>query len=364
MRVLLAPDKFRGTFTAPQVCEHVARGLRAADPRTSIVALPLADGGEGTLEVLLGALGGTRHTIRVDGPLGEPIEAGYGVTTGDVAILESALLCGLGQVPPGRRDPIRATSAGLGQAIASLLDSGVHEFLVGLGGTATVDGGAGMARALGFRFPSPDRIDDSLAHPGLSGARFAILCDVDIPALGPQGAARMFGPQKGATAEQVPRLEERLEALVSACARWAGVDSAQLGTLPMGGAAGGLGLGCRLFLGGRLLPGAGFVMERLGFQPELARADLLITGEGSFDLQSARGKAACIAVQRASAMNRPAAVVTGRWDGTMPEGLSGPVKVFTGAGGGAGTGLLDGPGLGALAADVLRWAASLEGSRS
>ena len=359
MRVLLAPDKFRGTFTAAEVCRHIARGIHAESPGVVIEPLPLADGGEGTLDVLLGALGGTRHSLKVRGPLGDEITAEYGVTPEGIAVLESALFCGLDLVPPNLRDPMATTSYGLGQAIASLLDSGVGEFLIGLGGTATVDGGIGMVRALGFRFPAPCLIDDTLAHPGLAAARFTVLCDVDTPPLGPDGAAPVFGPQKGATPTTVLLLQDRLAALVEGCARWKGVSRAALADLPMGGAAGGLGLSCSLFLGGRLVPGAGYIMDRLGFDARLAAADLLITGEGSFDIQSRRGKAAQVAVERASAARRPTAVVAGRWDGTLPERRPAALKVFTHADGPETAEELDADGLAAIGASVMRWAAGL-----
>ena len=355
MRVLLAPDKFRGTFTAAEVCDHIARGIISVAPDTMIMPLPLADGGEGTLDVLLGAFGGTRHSLRVAGPLGDEITAEYGVTLDGVAILESARICGLDLISPALRDPMRATTYGLGQAIASLLDLGVARFLIGLGGTATVDGGIGLARALGFRFPGPDSVDDSLAHTGLTTARFTILCDVDTPVAGPQGAARVFGPQKGATTMQVLLLEERLAALVQGLAAWKGESSEALSILPMGGAAGGLGLGCRLFLGGRLVPGAVFIMETLGFSGKLAETDMLVTGEGSFDSQSRAGKAAWLAVELAGAAGKPTAVVAGRWDGTLPRARPDAFRVFAGESMTNAAGVQDAGGVATLAAAAIRW---------
>ncbi|MFQ5701463.1 MAG: glycerate kinase [Acidobacteriota bacterium] len=295
MTILLAPDKFRGTFTARQVCANIARGLGQVSPGVAVVSLPLADGGEGTLDTLGRVMGTREVSIQARGPLGDPIEgAVYGMTPdGRTAIIESARFCGLSLVAAHRRDPWRASSGGLGTAIEDALDAGARHVLIGLGGTATIDGGVGMAEALGYRFlragspPSVVGIDSTGVHPAIGCSRFTCLCDVDNPLLGPDGAAAIFGPQKGASPGQVVLLERRLASLAAAIRRWKGEESSGLvGT----GAGGGLGAGAAAFLGAVLRPGTRVVMDLTGFPEALARCDLVVTGEGSFDAQSCKGK--------------------------------------------------------------------------
>ena len=321
VRILLAPDKFRGTFTAAQVCELLERGLRDADPSLDVRRLPLADGGEGTLDAILAATGGRRVPVAARGPFGDPVPgAVYGVTPGDTAVIESALICGLCTIPSSARDPLRASSAGMGDVVRAALDAGAREVLIGLGGTATVDGGLGMALALGYRFEEPG--DDSLvseihaegAHPDIAAVKFTALCDVTNPLLGPQGAAAVFGPQKGADPMDVMILELRLSALAAAVRGWKGVDVAGL---PGSGAAGGLGAGMAAFLGARLERGADIVMTLLGFHDALQSSEIVVTGEGSLDARTAPGKVVPSVLAQAARLDRPAVVVAGQWDGTL-----------------------------------------------
>lgn len=347
MRVLLAPDKFRGSFTAPEVCTHLRRGLLGAAPGPGAIrvdSLPLADGGEGTLDVLMAARGGTRVTRRVRGPLGAPVDGEYGVLPDGTAVVEAAAFVGLGLIPPGRLDPLKATSFGLGEAIAVALDSGIGNFLIGLGGTATVDGGVGMARALGYRFEDSEgrpvgaeaasltrirRIDSTSAHPKLQEARFTCLCDVGNPLLGPRGAARVFGPQKGATPEGARHLESGLAALASAIRSWKGEKGRDPGAAAGSGAAGGLGAGAAAFLGAVLEPGASYLMRAAGFESRIRGSDLVVTGEGSFDGQSAGGKVAGVVVAEAARAGKRVIAVAGSWDGSRPEGAP-ELQVVTG----------------------------------
>lgn len=344
MRVLLAPDKFRGTFSATEVCRHLARGLLDISAEIDVESVPMADGGEGTQEVLIRAKGGTVTRIVARGPLDEEIVADYAVMPDGTAIIESARFCGLDLVPVHRRNPARTTSYGLGQAIAAALDAGVRRILIGLGGSATIDGGAGMARALGFRFEDSDgqqagvhterlvsvaRLDASMAHPGLALARFTALCDVDNPPVGPRGAAAVFGPQKGASPGAIVQLEAGLFSMVKAMALWKGCPADTLSSLPFGGAAGGLGLGCEVFLGADLVPGSIFLMETLGLAEKIERADLVVTGEGAFDSQTHRGKAAAAVLQAARVGGKPVVVVAGSWDGSLPVESDGSIKVLT-----------------------------------
>lgn len=345
MRVLIAPDKFRGTFSASQVCEHLARGLRQASgaAHLEVIELPLADGGEGTLEVALAAMGGTRLGIAASGPLGEPVDAEYGVTSAGAAVIETARICGLALVPPQRRNPLRATSRGVGEVLAAVLDAGVRTVMLGLGGTAATDGGLGMATALGFRLHDAEgrrvctpedlhrvcRVDASTAHPALAAARVTALCDVDNPLLGPRGAALVFGPQKGASPGEIRRLELGLEALARAAAAWKRFSIEDETERPGAGAAGGLGFGSAVFLGARLTPGAAALADLAGLESAVRLSDLVITGEGSFDVQTSGGKLVSEVLSRAAAARRPTVVVAGRWDGTVPPDCPSSVEVIT-----------------------------------
>ncbi len=332
MRILLAPDKFRGTFTAAQVCDLLARGLRDADPSLEIHSLPLADGGEGTLDAILAAEGGRRVMVAARGPFGAPVPgAVYGLTSGGTAVIESALICGLGTIPAGSRDPLRASSAGMGDVVRAALDAGARDVMIGLGGTATVDGGLGMALALGYSFEEP--AEGSLvsgicaegAHPGIAGTSFTSLCDVTNPLLGPQGAAAVFGPQKGADPGDIMILEMRLSALAAAIQAWKGED---VRSLPGSGSAGGLGAGTAAFLGARLAAGADIVMDLLDFHDALQSCEVVVTGEGSLDARTASGKVVPSVLGEAARLSRPAAVVAGRWDGSLPAARPETIKII------------------------------------
>ncbi len=348
VKILLAPDKFRGSFSSAEVCAHLARGMTDASlpPRPATVeSLPLADGGEGTLDAILRARGGSRVEVEAHGPLDEEILGSYGVTLDGTAVIESATFCGLGLVPAEERNPMLATSYGLGETIASALDAGLLRFLIGLGGTATVDGGAGMARALGYRFIDASgheiggrgkdlsrivSVDASMVHPLMASASFTALCDVEIPLLGPRGAARLFGPQKGASEEQVAELERGLGVLQAALAARQRGDTGWAGKLAGAGAGGGLGAGAAAFLNASLKPGAVSLMEMMGFAGKLAACSLVVTGEGSFDSQSLYGKVTGAVLDAAARAGKPVVVVAGSWDGTLPTECSSSVQVLTG----------------------------------
>jgi glycerate kinase len=310
-----------------------------AAPSATVRALPLADGGEGTLDRILEARAGTRVAIEVRGPLGDPVTAEYGVLEDGTAVLESALFCVLSLIEPARRDPMRSSSYGLGEGIASALDAGCATIILGLGGSATVDGGVGMARALGYRFEEASgtgpagvsRIEPSVIHPKLREARFKALCDVEHVLLGPAGAARVFGPQKGAGPVEVERLEAGLKELLAAVVLWKGPAAAGLADHRGAGAAGGLGLGASAFLDAALLPGADAVMEILGFARLLSSCDLVVTGEGSLDDQTAAGGKVVARVLREAGRKRVSCViVAGRWDGTLPAGSAPSTRILTG----------------------------------
>jgi glycerate 2-kinase len=303
MKVLIAPDAFKESLCAPEAARAIAAGFRQVLPEALLVQAPLADGGEGTLDCLLAAGGGRKLRCRVTGPLGAPVEACYGLLDqGRTAMLEMAYASGLTLVPPALRNPLTTTSRGTGELIRVALDAGIRHIVLGVGGSATIDGGMGMLRALGVRLLDAAGqelegvgadlgrvagIDRSGLDPRLDGCRIEVACDVDNPLTGPQGAAAVFGPQKGATAEMIPTLDDGL-------ANWAGILAAETGiaiaALPHAGAAGGVAGTLHAVLGARLRPGIEVVLAALDFERDLTDADLVVTGEGRMDRQTLHGK--------------------------------------------------------------------------
>jgi len=317
--IVVAPAAFKGTLGPRQVAEAIAAGVRRAFPGALVLECPVADGGNGLLDVVLPA-GSLRERLQVTGPIGEPVAAELGWIDGETAILESASACGLALVEPEMRDPLRTTTRGVGELIWTAADRGAKTVVVGLGGTATVDGGTGAARGFGWTFenaagePLPEGggalADIAVMGPGWGlPARVVALADVATPLLGPAGAAPVFGPQKGARPEEIPRLSAGLARLAEL---WGQAGRPDLGTLPMGGAAGGLGAGLAFFARAELASGAEWVLERAGFDAALAKADLVITAEGAFDRTSLVGKAPGEVVRRAQAAKKKIAVIAGR----------------------------------------------------
>lgn len=302
MKVVLAPDKFKGSLTAAQVGSHLAAGLRRALPDLDVDVLPVADGGEGTVEAALAA-GFEPVAIQATGPLGEPVHARY-ARRGGTAVVEMAAVTGLQMLDPDPTTARRASSRGLGEVIAHALDAGAREVVVGIGGSASTDGGAGMLAALGARLTGPGGelpdggaaladvtgVDLAGLHPGLRAATLVLASDVDNPLLGPHGAAAVYGPQKGADPAAVAELDAALATWVRALAR-AGAEGAQdLAAAPSAGAAGGVGFAL-LLLGALRRPGIEVVLDLAGFAARVAGAALVVTGEGSLDEQSLHGKA-------------------------------------------------------------------------
>jgi glycerate kinase len=332
VRVLVAPDKFKGTLTAMQAARAIAAGWRRAIPDADIDLAPMADGGEGTLDTLVQALGGRRVARRVSGPLGDPVEAEFGVVErreGLMGVVEMARASGLGLVAESRRDPMRSTTKGTGELILGAAQERVLSLLVCIGGSATNDGGAGMAQALGVRLldeqgaevpPGGEglvrlaRIDATPLHPLVRSLRVVVATDVNNPLTGPLGASAVYGPQKGASPEAVAVLDRALGHYAAVIRRDLGID---VKDLPGAGAAGGLGAGLMAFLGARLRPGAEVVMEAVGLEGRLRRADLVVTGEGTFDEQSLRGKAPGAVLTLAQTHGVPAVVLCGRQDREM-----------------------------------------------
>ena len=336
MRVLVAPDKFKGTLTARQAAEAIEHGWRRERPDDDLELVPLADGGEGTLDALApgdGTDASRRITVRVAGPLADPVDAEFGLR-GPMAIVEMARASGLALIAEARRDPRRATTRGTGELVRAALDAGATTILVCVGGSATNDGGTGFARALGVRFldergdTMPEggtallqlsRIDLTPLDPRLATATVIGLTDVDNPLCGPHGASAVYGPQKGADPAAVMELDRALARLAAVVGRDLGVD---LADEPGAGAAGGLGFGLLAFAGARLRRGVDVVMETQRFDDRLAGADLVITGEGSFDDQSLRGKVPDGVIHAARLGGVRCVIVCGRASAPAPEGVA------------------------------------------
>ena len=304
VRIVVAPDSFKGSVSALGVAEAMARGIHRVFPAADVRKIPIADGGEGTVEALVSATGGRIRAIEVTGPLGERVTAHWGVLgDGKTAVIEMAAASGLPLVGADQRDPCRATTFGTGELIHAALDVGLRKIIIGIGGSATNDGGAGMAQALGARFLDangdelPDggaalarlqRIDLAGLDARLSEAEIIVACDVDNPLCGPRGASAVFGPQKGATPATVEVLDSALSHFARCAKTATGRDVAER---PGAGAAGGLGAGLLFFTNARLRPGVEIVLEAVGFADVVRDADFVITGEGRTDFQTAFGKA-------------------------------------------------------------------------
>ena len=305
MKIVFAIDSFKGSLTSLEAGRAAAEGARRVFPDAACVVRPLADGGEGTVEALAAGLGGERRTVTVTGPAGKPTQAVYGVV-GTTAIMEMAQAAGITLVSGTEKNPLHTTTFGVGEMIREALAYGCRRFIVGIGGSATNDGGAGMLQALGFRFLDRDgrdiprggaglsvldRIDRTAALPELKDCTFRIACDVTNPLCGARGASAVFGPQKGATPEAVAALD-------AALAHFAAVSGGDP-EAPGAGAAGGLGFAFREFLGGELKSGVAIVLEETRFEEAIRDADVVVTGEGRLDAQTVMGKAP-IGVARAA----------------------------------------------------------------
>lgn len=303
LKIGIAPDSFKGNMTALQVATRIEKGLRKALGEIDVVKVPMADGGDGTARTIVDATGGRMVRRTVCGPLGNPVKAVFGISgDGKTAVIEMAEASGLALLRPSQRNPMRTTTRGTGELIEQALKLGAMHLLVGIGGSATTDGGMGMAHALGVRFMDargrevPDcgrglsrvaSIDMSQVDARLQKVRVEVACDVDNPLTGHRGAAQVYGPQKGATPEMVEQLDEGL-------ANLAAVIEHDLGTrvlkVPGAGAAGGLGAGLMAFVNGRLRPGIDIVIDAVQLADQLTGCDLVVTGEGRMDGQTAFGK--------------------------------------------------------------------------
>ncbi|MBC2865259.1 glycerate kinase [Streptomyces mexicanus] len=330
--MLIAADKFKGSLTAVQVAERVTAGLRRVVPDVEVEALPVADGGDGTVDAAVAA-GFERREVRVAGPLGDEVTAAFALR-GGTAVVEMAEASGLQRLPAGVFAPLTASTYGSGELLRAALDAGARTIVFGVGGSATTDGGAGMLSALGARFLTADGAPippgggglADLAHadlsgldPRLSSVEFVLASDVDNPLTGPKGAPAVYGPQKGASPEDVETLDAALTHYAKVLEGAIGAKAAEYAASPGAGAAGGIGYGA-LILGARFRAGIEVMLDVLGFAPALEWASLVITGEGSLDEQTLHGKAPAGVAAAARAAGREVVAVCGRL-ALAPEAL-------------------------------------------
>lgn len=324
MKIVVAPQAFKGSLTAPEATEAIARGVRQVFGRAELVLLPVADGGEGTVRALVRARGGRLVTSRVRGPLGEPVNALWGlIGDGAEAVIEMAEASGLTLIRRDERNPLRTSTVGTGELIREALNAGARNILIGVGGSATNDGGMGMAEALGVRFldasgdPLPpsgstldqiDRIDTTGMDPRIQNVEVVAAVDVTNPLCGPEGASAVYGPQKGATGEMVRRLDEGLAHYAAVIRRDLGVEVAEL---PGAGAAGGLAAGLVAFLGAQLRPGVEVIFRAIDIEARLRGAAFVITGEGRMDRQDIYGKAPLAVAKHARNLGIPTIAIVG-----------------------------------------------------
>jgi glycerate 2-kinase len=322
VHVLVAADKFKGSLTAVEVAARVSAGLRSVAPHLAVRQLPVADGGDGTVDAAVAA-GFARVPVTASGPTGTPVDTAY-ARRDDLAVVELACVCGLLLLPGGRPDPLHASSFGVGEVIRAAVAAGCRQVILGVGGSASTDGGAGMLQALGARLvdpagtdlpatglpvDTPYTVDLSGLDPALRGVAVVVASDVDNPLYGPRGAAEVFAPQKGAGPDEVRRLDAALR-------RWGAAVTAATGTdrtaVPGAGAAGGVGYGAVAALGADLRPGIDIVLDLIGFAGQLVDCRLVVTGEGALDAQTLAGKAPAGVAAAARKADVPVVAVAGR----------------------------------------------------
>jgi len=324
MKIVIAPQSFKGSLSAPEVADAMARGIRHVLSDAELVLLPLADGGEGTVDTLVSATGGTFKYREVTGPLGNKVTARWGILSdGTTAVIEMATASGLTLVPPYKLNPMSATTYGTGELIRTALEDGCHHLIIGIGGSATNDGGAGMAQALGVSLLDREenelppgggalihlsRIDISGLDTRIATCVVTVASDVTNPLYGEQGASRVYGPQKGATEEMCQQLDKALENYAAVIKRDLGIE---VGNLPGAGAAGGLGAGLVAFIKAELKPGIDIVCEVVGLSQHLTGADFVFTGEGRLDAQTISGKTVAGVAAKARSSGVPVIAITG-----------------------------------------------------
>jgi glycerate 2-kinase len=338
LKVVVAPNSFKGSLSATQAARAIARGVREALPDAQVVEIPVADGGDGTVEALVTAHRGTFQWVNVEGPLGDPVHASYGlIEDGKTAVVELAAASGFELISEARRDPRVTSTYGFGQLLEAARSAGATRVIAGIGGSATNDGGAGMAQALGYRMLDESgqalprggaalmrlrHIDAGHVDPGWRAVEVLVACDVTNPLLGPEGASHVYGPQKGADAATVELLDQALANLAAVIERDLGKKVADVSGA---GAAGGTGAGLIAFLDARLVRGAPLVVQTAGLAEALKGADLVITGEGRIDAQTAFGKAPGEVARQAQAAGVPVLFLAGTrgpgWDSLDALGI-------------------------------------------
>jgi glycerate 2-kinase len=328
VRILIAPDKFKGALNAREVAENIAKGLRDALPDAKIDIVPMADGGEGTAEAICEARGGSWLKCKAHDPIGREIEARYAwIEDGELAVMEMSEAAGMRRLSESERDPVCATTFGVGEMILDAASRAANEMIVGLGGSATNDGGSGMARALGFRFDYEHEEEQEqdrecvtdlvnlsrIEKPqDLKLPKIIAAVDVQNPLLGENGATRVFGPQKGASEDELSVLERALTRLADVVAEEFGFDYRDR---PGAGAAGGLGFGLMSFCGATIRPGFDVVAEAVGLESKMKGVDVVITGEGSLDRQTVEGKTPAGVARLARKLGKKVFAIAGRYDG-------------------------------------------------
>lgn len=327
MRIIVAPDSFKGSIGSIQAAVAVERGISQAaakvDQNVEVIKIPIADGGEGTVEAIITGVGGRIEKAMVLNPLGREIESFFGILPDQTAVIEMAAASGINLIKPEERNPLLTTTYGTGQLIMKALDAGCKKFIIGIGGSATNDGGVGMAQALGIKFLDQDglpigfgggelskirKIDLSGINSRLENAVFTIASDVKNVLCGPEGASAVYGPQKGATPEMITVLDHNLRYLADMIKQELGKEIA---SVPGSGAAGGLGGGLMAFLNAQIRPGIEIVMELTGFREKVKEADLIITGEGATDFQTMYGKVPYGVAQIAKEYHKPVICISG-----------------------------------------------------
>ena len=323
MKIVIASDSFKGSMSSLDVATAASAGVIEVYPDSEIVSVNVADGGEGTVEAIVDALGGEIVKVQVNDPLGRKIETSYGIA-GETAILEMAAASGLPLLTVEERNPWATSTLGTGEMIMDAIARGCRKFLVGIGGSATNDAGVGMLQAMGFRFYDANgelitqgcggmlgsiaRIDASLVSAAFKESQFTVACDVDTPFCGPEGAAPVFAPQKGADAEMVKRLDEGMASFAKVITEKYAIDIVPVAGA---GAAGGMGGAFRAFLGATLKKGIDMVLDAIDFDTTIQGANLVITGEGKVDFQTAKGKTAAGVLNRAKQQHIPVVAIGG-----------------------------------------------------
>jgi glycerate kinase len=338
MKIVIAPQTFKGSLSALEVAKSMDEGVKRVFPDVETLLVPVADGGDGTLETLVEATSGEIRSAETTGPIGKPVTAEWGALgDGETAIIEMARTSGLALLKENERDPLTTTTYGLGETIREAVNAGFRNFIIGIGGSATNDGGGGMAQALGIRLldkngkdlppggaalASLHRIDMSGLDNLAQNSRFSIACDVSNPLTGPEGASAVYGPQKGATPEIVQQLDAALQNFADVVKRDLGQN---IDDVAGAGAAGGLGGGMMAFLNGTLRTGVNIVLDQVGLDDKLEGADLVITGEGQLDFQTVYHKAPIGVAWRARKMGIPVVAISGSlgkgFENVHPEGI-------------------------------------------